>query len=363
MSIDLRKATKASPKSTVPAVSKNAAAAPLQLPVVANRLPLPVGVMSLTPEEQAALDAVGWKPGEHVVDMSEIIAKIKSDADSVPNYDPQLGVANRKDAAIVDINTLPPDKKAELARAYSEMQQQAKVLNEIEKMQIASPTAGDVNENIANVIAGTEKFQVTLGDTNKKTPVEDTSPTGFDLPKTPCINCGFAGSKLEDVTVVTEDDKEAFLSMLIGGSRFYKEFEIYNGAIKIVFRSLTQTELDMALTQASCDMAAGKIPDQAEYFRRVHNYEQCMAIHKIVSEKSAVTFPEISEVLVDEAVPGEPLRTKLVDYQPYVYEKFIKTSSMLRIVSTLYLRFNALMSRLEANMHNADFWKGIVPHV
>ena len=343
-----------------PVTTPAPAASPIPGAGLPFRMPLPAGkIVNLTPEEQKALDLVGWKEGEPIPDIHAALQDVLKDISAVPDYS---DVKAAEIPPIVDISTLPAEKQQELIANVRIAQQQAKQLQEMEASQVHTSEVSDINDQIAAVRAGNEKYQVVLGKPKEEAPeptsvnANPTSTTGLNI-KGPCANCGFNGTE-DDVLDITGIDKENFIVMLQTGARFYKTYALYGGSIKITFRSLTQKELDIALTQASCDTRDGKIADSADFFRKEHNYEQAIAIKSIESSQGVVVFPELSEVQYDTD-PDKPFQTVLSVYSDYVTDQ-IKTDSMLRSISTVYMRFKALVARLEANMSNPDFWNGIV---
>lgn len=343
-----------------PTVAPAAPAAPLP---VANGFPLPEGkVLNLLPEERKLLDTVGWKEGDPIPNVAAALQAVQATMLTEPDYS---GIAPLTAPKTVQYEDLPPDKQQEFIRTVKQMQEQGKLLDQLEKQSISDTKVPDLNEQIANMRAGTEQFQVRLDEPTpaQKKPDPVTEPetmTGLTV-KSPCANCGFSGT-LDDVTAVTDDDKFNFLTMLYGGSRFLKTYHLFNDTVQITFKSLTQKELDLTITQASCDARDGKIPDNAEYLRRVYNYEQVLALSKLVINGKPIVFPHsIDDIQVDEPESGSAWHTKVKTYYEYVMDTHITTSTLLKMLSMAYMRFTGLMGRLEGNMNNDSFWMGIVP--
>ena len=366
--LDLRK------KQPVPAPKANAINVGNIPKMPGSGMPLPAGtVQRFLPAEAAALEAVGWTEGDPIPDLSSLIAAIKADNEAPPVID--LGTAVKKPVE-QDINDLPPEQRAKLLSDVQEMIARGKALAEQQQNSLAEPSADGVNEAILQASTGQERFRVTLNKPEVKkasetpadtaTPATEAeqpteSPTGLDAGPERCTNCGF-DHKSDTPADVTEEDKRGFLAMLHGG-RFIKEYEIYGGTVKITFRTLTQKELDMTLVQTGCDMRNGlvTIPTDAEYMRRVQNYEQVLAIHRIVVGNKVETMPELKDVLVDTPKPDDPINTPLSAYYTYVMDNYVESSTMLRLITVLHMRFKALVQRLELNMHNVDFFSGIEP--
>ncbi len=149
--------------------------------------------------------------------------------------------------------------------------------------------------------------------------------------------------------------------MLIGNSRFVREYELFGGQVMVAFRSLTQQEKDMAITQASYDDRDGEIPVNHEFFRRATNYEMALSLHQLRLGGRLVQFDLIQDVLASEKTADGKPQTKLKDYYKYVMTSHLNKDSMFRAVLVLRDRFRNLQLKLEANMHNKDFWFGIAP--
>jgi hypothetical protein len=226
--------------------------------------------------------------------------------------------------------------------------EQLKRLNEAEARQIPNTQTPDVNRAAEELLTGTA------------TQVDVSEPpalsTAAKVPEL-CPNCGFKPDA--EVLEVSDSDKSGFLAMLIGGARFKKVYPLLGGKLTVVFRSLTRAEMELSLVQASYDDRDGLFATQYEYFRAHRNYEMVLALDRIGSETSLEVFPEPGDVKWDAPLAGQPAQTVLSVYYPHVMETHFESASILRMVSLLYERFTGLVRRLEANMQNPDFWKGI----
>lgn len=343
MSLDLRKLGKTAVAPANPAPPAGSVPAPA---IFRNgQLPLsPGSSLILSPEEQATLDSLGWAKGDPVPDVASLVDRIKSEAPDLSHISQLPAVV----ASPVDITTLPKAEQDRLKAAMAESIDQLKRLNEAEARQIPNTQTPDVNRAAEELLTGTAT-QVDMSET----PALSTAAKVPEL----CPNCGFKHDV--DVLEVSDSDKSGFLAMLIGGARFKKVYPLLGGKLTIVFRSLTREELELSLQQASYDDRDGLFATQYEYFRTHRNYEMVLALDRIEAGDSLDVFPAPADVKWDAPLAGQPSQTVLSVYYPHVVETHFKSASILRMVSLLYERFTGLIRRLEANMQNPDFWKGI----
>jgi hypothetical protein len=335
-------------------VSPAAAALPA-LP--GNGMPLPAGsILSLSDEERRMLDQVNWKAGDPIPDLAAHLAAIRQDAESAlpdPNL-PRVALPEE-----IDINALPPAQREALLQNVQQAIAAGQRLAALEAQHVQDPTSPEVNRAIDEILVGTQRVPVTM-----PTP---SAPAAAPAPELPvmvtaapaqqfCRNCNHRPD--EDPVEVTDQDKLDFLASMGGDVRFVREYKLFGGSVSAAFRSLSRSELDMAVTQAGCDDRDGLIPNQGEFFRAVQNYELALSLARLAVSPNVTNFPLISDVAVSPRNPDEKVQTPLHDYAPYVNER-IGSASLLRTLSIAYGRFNALVRRLEDNCYNESFWNGI----
>jgi hypothetical protein len=61
-----------------------------------------------------------------------------------------------------------------------------------------------------------------------------------------CPKCGFDTRKT--IVPISEDDKQEYMRSILGGRLFSKQYELFNGKIKVTFRDVTLAESDHILT-------------------------------------------------------------------------------------------------------------------
>lgn len=343
MPLDLRKTVKPTLAPSNPAGPAGTVPAPAVFR--SGQLPLAPGSnLILSPDEEKALEALDWKKGDPVPDVISLIDQIKSERPNLEAFS-LLPPASGK---VVDISDLPQAEQDRLKAAMADSIEQLKRLNEAEARQIPNTQTPDVNRAAEAVLTGTAT-QVDVSDTPEL-------KTAAHVPEI-CPNCGFKPD--DEVLAISDADKTAFLAMLIGGSRFKKAYPLLGGKLTVVFRSLTRDELEMSLRQSSYDDRDGLFATQYEYFRAHKNYEMILALDQLESGSSLEAFPEPADIAWDAPPVGQPTQTVLSVYYPHVMGAHFKSASILRMVSLLYERFTGLIRRLEANVQNPDFWKGI----
>lgn len=343
------------------------AGTPVPLPGLFNGgLPLPAGtVVRLSTEEQQLLDAAGWQQGDPVPDIATAIA----DARRTVLPDPTMPqVALPPETALAD---LPPEHQQAVINSMREMIEQGKRLADVTAHHVTDPTAPNLNQQIDQIRAGSDQFRILPPTPRPAVPAQPTPvaeiPEREQSPPPPlataapvvenCPNCHFQVD--QDPISITNRDKFDYRAMLEGGAPFVKEYPLFGGAVTVALRTLSRQELDLAVTQASCDARDGLVPINSEFLRAVSNYELAISLHRIASPQRVVNFPiTIDDVEVDLPEPGTPFQTKLKTYAPYVMAH-ITSASLLRILMLTHAQFNALVRRMDANCYNEDFFTGI----
>jgi hypothetical protein len=161
---------------------------------------------------------------------------------------------------------------------------------------------------------------------------------------------------------VTQLDKEAFVAITLGGSRFKKEYEIFGGKYRVKFRSLHAEENTEIHHQLLIDQRDGHFLNDTEWFMRFFEYRLACSIEQIVvNDKPAIIVPELEEVtnkpLPDETEVG--VAPRLVRLRKYVLVGTLKNEVTRRIVGNQFRQFQRLYETLEAMAVEPNFWVGI----
>jgi hypothetical protein len=175
-----------------------------------------------------------------------------------------------------------------------------------------------------------------------------------------CPHCGFDLKKQDD-TPITDLDKLNFVQSVLGGQRFRQERLLFGGQLKLVFRSLTSREVDMAFRQivvdAQSDLKNRLVNDTPFYWRNLMTYRMIMSIEKIESDvNGTIEVPPIEEI---ESDPPKFPDTKLVEVFDAVIEQVCPTEQLRSIIGHAYNEFQAVCDKLQVMAENPDFWKAI----
>ena len=84
-----------------------------------------------------------------------------------------------------------------------------------------------------------------------------------------------------------------------------------------------------------------------------------MGVDKIVVQERTHAIPPVDEIEWDKPKAGEPRQTALPTLLNYVGLHILKNESVRRVVGMTHQKFQRLVERMEANVDNSDFWKGI----
>jgi len=175
-----------------------------------------------------------------------------------------------------------------------------------------------------------------------------------------CPHCGFDLKKNDD-TPITDVDKVNFVQAVLGGQRFRQERLLFGGQLKLVFRSLTSKEVDMAFRQivvdAQTDLKNRLVNDTPFYWRNLMTYRMLMSIEKVESDvNGAIEVPPIEEI---ESDPPKFPDTKLVEVFDTLIEQVCPTEQLRSIIGHAYNEFQAVCDKLQVMAESPDFWKAI----
>jgi hypothetical protein len=341
----------------------------------AGQLPLPSGtVLNLSPSEKAQLEALNWKEGDPVPNVAQLLAEMQQDV-RLP-LDPTTPMLPPPRS--VDIRDLSPEQQASLRDGVAVMLENDRQLSALQGQHVDTPSSPDINKQIDQLMQGgggsrfavpqppapqsqtsREPVPATVPVPEVATDANATQSTSVAYPDI-CTNCNH--DPVADPIEVIDADKFDFITMLVSGAPFIKEYELFGGRMFVSFRSLSQRELDTAISQAGCDSRDGLLPTQGEFFRVIQNYEMSLSLCQIRTPGGqVVAFPRSLDAIdVDPPEPTAKFQTKLKDYAPYVMRQ-IQSASALRLITLLYTRFYTLIRRLEENSLTPDFWQGIAP--
>jgi len=330
-----------------------------------------------TEEELQTLRTIpGWEPGMPIPDnLQQILAEVAHEArgdTTDPNKIPLPVRADTPPLRVpepVDIGQLPPDKQQEILAGLDRAQAAAQAAAEPDSM-IDSAGPG-VNEAISG--QGVREVQVindTGQDTYAGTDVPQgpppTPPSGMDQPagsrtgaQDPLIGeCPHCGWDLKEPDPIQPEiaDKQRYLVAISGGIGYQKPYELFGGKMTLIVRELMPDEVDQIFKEVWHQRSQGKINTPQEFFELSTRYRVCLQLVSLVTADTSNTFPEnLGEW---GGTIGKGQVTVLPGILGQVYEKALKTESLLRVITKVVGNFNRLVAKLEDNWHRPDFWEG-----
>lgn len=291
------------------------------------------GKVALTDFEKEALNKLGVD-GDVTVLPSNIAEKIESVTSGLGNT--------------INFDDLPEDKKKEI----SEFIKNAPTVSENNTEN--EPTASGVNIPKPVIIDDLEdKAKQEINAPLLKTVADVNGPAVI------CPHCGW-DTRNKELTEVTDADKFDFVQSVLSGGRFKKVYKLFGDRLKIVFRTLTTFESDMAykqiITDAQKDIHTKAIGDSAFYWRTLMAYRSIMAIERVESDSNIVEVPPISEIECD--APKLP-DTKVSVLFDSLVEQIMPNEALRNAISHTYTEFNALCEKLQSMAESKDFWNAI----
>jgi hypothetical protein len=174
-----------------------------------------------------------------------------------------------------------------------------------------------------------------------------------------CPRCGWDMRMKYDVEI-TDQDKEAFVAILLGNARFKKRYSFLGDKFVVTLRSLLADENLEIHRQLVVDNQAGELPGENEWFLRMFEYRLACSIESVYdgAGKPLAIVPPLDE-MTHKPPPDNPLETGLVYLRKYVNTKVLAHEVTRRLVGQQFRRFQRLIEALEAMAVEPSFWDGI----
>jgi len=330
-------------------------------------MPLPVGepmvLTNPTGDERAALEQVGWADGDPVpsnfAEISEVAKAMASEDNLLPPIDPRTPpLVAPEEIAIADLPAAEQEKYYEILRSALT---HAKA--EAEQPQLPDSAPPGVNEAIQAATAipmaiGDDTSRETYTTGESKTSPEPQVPASEPL----CPQCGWdtrAGNPLD----VSDSDKTNFLQSLLGQTQFYKEYTLFGGNINITVRTLKPLEVDACFKQVMVDAQSNRIFTLADEREALLRYRSSLQVVSITGPGIDMSFPKNLEEWTIEAEAQKELTKDGDNKIRGVWDLFQKqldsSETMHRLIVGTVARFNTVVTQLEVNSNNPDFWKAI----
>lgn len=380
-----------------------------------GQLPLPVKTIEYpTPEERQLLQAIdpNWKDGDPVhAELGEALRQVAQEvAAADAAYMPvSPGAPPLKISPAIPIDQLPPARRAEVMQTLRELQAVARAAPPPPTVPIPG-AAPDINQAILEAqeitarraqihaavaaaqsavapvapvpIARVEAPPIVPTQLTPAAPQPAPAPPPAPAPEPPapepekpiagntnattlvrCKHCGWDASKLS-IATPTEADKRVFLASMLGtNKRFWKDVPLFGGSLIVRFQSRLTLETEAAAQQLRYDVANGL--EMHEIMTRVIQYEMCASLCSLTvvtgDAVSSVDMPH-TELPLSETRKDPPI-TNLPAALLYMHTNVLTTDALRRAVGRAFMDFRELVSKLEANSANPDFYNGIAPAI
>jgi hypothetical protein len=345
----------------------------------------PIFITNPTDGERKVLTDAGWDGNSPVPDN---FAEIREAAlQQAVNFDTMpLPVAPDTPAlkiTEVALEDLPPEEqeryrtvmKSVLDGAQNEKELQNElataaasgVTNDVlAAMRAAAPNKNQpqlVNDTAdANYTTGQEKtteYKFSDAETQKMTASTADDPdaeiTPEELHAQFCSRCGFPKSNQDEVEV-TQRDKFLYIQSLLGMAPMVKPYQLLDGNLSVIIRSLMTWEVDEIFKQMAIDVKKGRVITRQEELEMLNRYRMCLQLRSLELGNKPISFPATLKEWNLKESDGEGLLF-------YAWQRFQGSvdlhESLHRTLSRIVGDFNMTLSKLEDNSKNEDFWKAI----
>lgn len=174
-----------------------------------------------------------------------------------------------------------------------------------------------------------------------------------------CPRCGWDMRQKFDVEI-TDQDKEDFVAILLGNTRFRKTYSFLNNKYSVTFRSMLADENTTIHRQLVLDNEDKQFATESEWFLRMFEYRLACSLESVYTGegKPLAVMPEMSEV-EHSPPPEKPFETALVYMREYVNTRVLAHEVTRRLVAQKLRDFQRLVEALEAMALEPSFWEGI----
>lgn len=180
-----------------------------------------------------------------------------------------------------------------------------------------------------------------------------------------CPHCDW-DLTLNDIPEPSMIEKQAFVQSLLGQKPYLQEYQLLGGAIQVRFRTLTTREIDLIYKQAAYEARQGLIKSMDDYTERVNRFRLYLQLLRV--DGGTAFLHDLPEGLSPETnphadthwkapQPDDPAATVLPIIEEFILNNVMRTEGINRVLQQQCSKFNRLVSKLEAMVDNADFWK------
>lgn len=321
----------------------------------------------LTKLELSAYADLGLDPERvTITDLDAEVAKFLEADDArlanefpVDPTTPPLNFDESRDAT--PIEKLSPEQRQELAQKYQKLGEIERELAEVKRKSAGLPPSVAAAVALAESPVATKSTaaaaKAAVTDIPAPAPAPAPAENGGEANSSAfgdvreCPRCGW---NVDDPNVSEPSavDKQLWLASL-QGSRFVKEYSLYDDTIRVTFRSLKTSEISMSLSQAHAD----KLGSAALFFSRVIDYQHALSLARIEFANGVVIVSPIDQILASPKDDDE--LTRLPALLKHVNDEIHPNESLGRIVDIEFRKFRRLTEYMEANANRSGFTTGI----
>ena len=189
-----------------------------------------------------------------------------------------------------------------------------------------------------------------------------------------CHHCGWDQTEAV-IPEPAKSDKLAFLQSILGGIPFTKRFELFDGNLRVTFRTLTVKEIDLLYESTYEAQQAGKIQTTSDYYEYLNRLRLHLQLVSVTGKRVSLhhSLPDglnsavnssskqhWDEFLKEKSLYKEDVSLPL-QVQDYILDNVLATEQLLRVATFECQKFNRLAAKLEARVDDSDFWKETGP--
>lgn len=254
----------------------------------------------------------------------------------------------------VTIESLPPAKQAEIRGYIEEVTRKVKQRDEIDKATVGLPP------EIANAYREAARDPGPIKAAEAPAAATKPEPTAVAAPAKElstaahhCPQCGWDVHNA-DTAAVSEEDKLRYVTAVVSGKRFYKDYSLFGGRLRVTFRTLLTREEREIRDQIYRDML-GLLPVVTELHLmqmsvQTQDYRMALSIESFSNDSGTEDCPEFGDLDFD--TPKDEVKTMHAN----VVEDLLKTDIVTDAVRRAYGKFAALQAWMLANASNPEFF-------
>lgn len=320
---------------------------------------------------KATLEQFGWKIGDAIpAALGGYLLEVKNTLPASTRTDVLIDAALMPEDAVTKVKDMlkaakefaaKKDKQASIDKATANM---APSVAEAYKKMVDDSDGPQIIDDRNETPAETVDVKDADNDEDAEDEKEEPSASTFNPLAPPvilpfCQRCGWDMRNKFDVKV-TDKDKYDFVTSILGGTRFKRDFPLMGGQLVITFRSMLAEENNLVHRQLILDQHNKEIVTEPEWFLRFFEYRLACSLEKMsdANGKQIAIVPELSEFPF-QPPPDNPLQTPINHLLQYVNKNVLAHEVTRRLVGTHLRQFQRLVEALEAMALEPSFWEGI----